>query len=127
MSAICKRCRMEPAAICVKCAGEIILDDSGISQGARDVFAERRRQIEEEGFTAEHDEQWGGSELVHAAICYLDSERGIIRDQYWPWNPTWWKPKDRRRNLLRAAALIIAEIDRLDRLAGEDQEDDIYS
>jgi hypothetical protein len=27
----------------------------------------------------------------------------------------WWKPKDRRRDLVRAAALIIAEIERLDR------------
>jgi len=33
----------------------------------------------------------------------------------WPWDPKWWKPKDRRRDLVRAAALIIAEIDRHDR------------
>lgn len=29
----------------------------------------------------------------------------------------WWKPKDRRRNLVKAGALIVAEIERLDRLA----------
>lgn len=37
--------------------------------------------------------------------------------QLWPasWHPSWWKPKDRRRDLIRAAALIVAEIERLDR------------
>ena len=36
----------------------------------------------------------------------------------WPhtWDASWWKPKDRRRDLVRAGALIIAEIERLDRL-----------
>lgn len=38
----------------------------------------------------------------------------------WPWDREWWKPKDRRRNLVRAAALLIAEIERLDR--AEDKE-----
>jgi hypothetical protein len=31
------------------------------------------------------------------------------------WDRDSWKPKDRRRNLVRAAALLIAEIERLDR------------
>jgi len=30
------------------------------------------------------------------------------------WAREWWKPKDRRRDLIRAAALIVAEIERLD-------------
>jgi hypothetical protein len=33
--------------------------------------------------------------------------------QWWPWSFEWWKPKDRIRNLVRAGALIAAEIDRL--------------
>lgn len=35
----------------------------------------------------------------------------------WPWDQSWFKPKDRRRDLVRAGALIVAEIDRLDRSA----------
>lgn len=37
----------------------------------------------------------------------------------WPraWDLERWKPKDRRRDLIRAAALIVAEIERLDRAA----------
>lgn len=35
----------------------------------------------------------------------------------WPWDWAWWKPKNPRRDLVRAAALIIAEIERLDRAA----------
>jgi hypothetical protein len=36
---------------------------------------------------------------------------------FWPWPPEWWKPCDRRANLVRAAALLIAEIERIDRAA----------
>jgi hypothetical protein len=35
--------------------------------------------------------------------------------QIWPWDRKWWKPTDRRRDLVKAAALILAEIERLDR------------
>jgi hypothetical protein len=38
-------------------------------------------------------------------------------EDLWPWHDDWWKPKDRRRDLIRAAALIVAEIERLDRAA----------
>jgi hypothetical protein len=34
------------------------------------IAAERKRQIEEEGWTAEHDEQWKKGELAKAAMCY---------------------------------------------------------
>ncbi|MGY0790895.1 hypothetical protein ACW7BJ_16135 [Azospirillum argentinense] len=37
------------------------------------------------------------------------------RPQIWPWGARWWKPKDPRRDLVRAGALIAAEIERLDR------------
>jgi len=36
----------------------------------------------------------------------------------WPWAEKWWKPKNERRDLVKAAALILAEIERLDRAAG---------
>jgi hypothetical protein len=43
-------------------------------------------------------------------------ERKLI-DHVWPWSREWWQPKDRRRDLVRAGALIVAEIERLDRAA----------
>ena len=35
----------------------------------------------------------------------------------WPWTSEWWKPSTRRRMLVKAAALILSEIERLDRAA----------
>ena len=97
--------------------------------GANRIAAERQRQIEVEGWDAEHDrghaEDGSGSEaLVWAAICYATppSERRVKVTPYfgesdipivWPWHPKWWKPSDRVRDLEKAGALIAAEIDRL--------------
>lgn len=92
-----------------------------MGRAALDVIAERRRQIETEGWTAEHDDQHGEGQLATAAGCYV-----LYSDVYplagdpppaWPWDDVWWKPKDYRRDLVRAAALIVAEIERLDRAA----------
>ena len=35
----------------------------------------------------------------------------------WPWDPHWFKTSSRRRDLIKAGALILAEIERLDRMA----------
>ena len=35
-----------------------------------------------------------------------------ITPPHWPWALNWWKPKDRRRDLIRAGALIVAELER---------------
>lgn len=83
----------------------------------RDVAAERRRQIEAEGWTPEHDDQHDSGEMASAAVCYVI---GRGNGWWWPWHDAWWKPKDRRRNLVKAGALILAEIERLDR-AGKEQ------
>lgn len=103
-----------------------------------EIAAERRRQIEAEGWTAEHDGGHNKGELAFAACSYamnaaLASKfvgNGTIRPDKieasaaatpapfgWPWSREWWKPKGRRRDLIRAAALIVAEIERLDRAA----------
>jgi hypothetical protein len=82
-----------------------------------EIAAERRRQIEIEGWTDIHDDEHNDGALALAAGCYcLDEPRqyGIV-PAAWPWSAKWWKPKDKRRNLVRAAALIVAEIERLDR------------
>lgn len=88
-----------------------------------DVLHERERQISEEGWTPAHDDQHKNGEMAKAAACYLACD-GNSTDRYavmlWPmeWDLKWWKPKDRRRNLVRAGALVLAEIERLDRLNG---------
>lgn len=98
-----------------------------------EVASERRRQIEVEGWTPEHDDQHDCREMAQAAACYAeqyvgrqwtynDAEYGP--DYYqadephadWPWDESWWKPKSPRRDLIRAAALLVAEIERLDRM-----------
>ncbi|MCY2697597.1 hypothetical protein [Acinetobacter baumannii] len=38
-----------------------------------------------------------------------------LRLRWWPFADTFWKPKSPRQDLVRAAALLIAEIERLDR------------
>ena len=36
---------------------------------------------------------------------------------FWPFTLAWWKPvQDNRRNLIKAGALILAELERLDRM-----------
>lgn len=93
-----------------------------------EIAAERKRQIGEEGWTPAHDDAHRKGELAGAAACYtmfgLEHQIGnihlatrvstLVRD-LWPWSLSWWKPKDRRRDLIRAAAMIVAEIERLDR------------
>lgn len=92
--------------------------------GATLIAEERRRQIEQEGWTPEHDDEWDRHQLVGAAVCYalegiaLPAEMKRRIDRLWCWSAEWWKPKDRIRDLVRAGALIAAEIDRLQR-AGE--------
>lgn len=104
-----------------------------------DITRERQRQVEEEGWSLAHDDEHGDGELATAAACYAlePSERAMegghwtyggrdpelskwvgSRPQLWPWRADWWRPSSRRRDLIKAAALIVAEIERLDRLAG---------
>ena len=84
-----------------------------------EIAAERRRQIEVEGWTPEHDDAHNKGEMASAAACYAVGDYAV-RDPnkwitLWPWDRAWWKPTTRRRNLIKAAALIVAEIERLDR------------
>jgi len=87
------------------------------------ITAERVRQVTEEGWTPEHDEQHERHALASAAECYLN--RAFYTGPFegppdgmprWPWDLAWWKPvKDDGgiRNLVKAGALIAAEIDRI--------------
>ena len=82
------------------------------------IAAERQRQIEEERRSLGRDaEVYTDGEFVDAAMCYAsqDSEQHWS----WPWSDEWWNPSDDPvRNLVKAGALIAAEIDRLQREVG---------
>ncbi|HDU8094773.1 TPA: ead/Ea22-like family protein, partial [Klebsiella pneumoniae] len=86
---------------------------------AADVLAERKRQVTAEGWTPGHDDEYEHGELADAAGCYaLSSELFDCAGEPprpWPWPDEWWKPTNRRRDLVKAGALILAEIERLDR------------
>jgi hypothetical protein len=103
---------------------------------AEELLAERMRQIRREGWTADHDDEHRDGGLAMAAACYAaiaaatvghaaaSAARPTVADDVlafvqrcWPWAVEWWKPKHPRRDLMRAGALIVAEIERLDRLA----------
>lgn len=82
------------------------------------IAAERRRQVTMEDWTPAHDDTHRNGEMARAAACYaLQHTRVSGRAIRWPWARSWWKPKNPIRDLVRAGALIAAEIDRLQRLA----------
>lgn len=80
------------------------------------VIAERRRQIEVEGWSAEHDDGHAPGILARAGAAYALGD-GATPPPCWPWTGAWWKPTphDPRRRLVKAAALIVAEGERFDR------------
>lgn len=91
-----------------------------MAQAIYDVLAERLRQVDDEGWTADHDDAHSHGQMAGAALCYLAEDiphwaREQAHGCYWPWDADWWKPGDHRRNLVKAGALILAEIERLDR------------
>ena len=101
---------------------------NGMTRAARDVLAERQRQIEVEGWTPENDDAYQSGDIADAAACYAMTSPRMRGDRSapfdWPWAGRWWKPTDRRRNLVKAGALILAEIERLDRATTRAQEGD---
>ncbi|MDQ6250580.1 hypothetical protein NG728_29220 [Klebsiella pneumoniae] len=97
---------------------------STVTAAAADVLAERKRQVTTEGWTPEHDDQHVNFEMAIAgglyAISAVDSHHKLRNSapSAWPWDRKWWKPDGPRRDLVKAGALILAEIERLDRAAG---------
>lgn len=99
------------------------------------IAQERRRQIDPEGYSPEHDQHHGNGSLAWAAACYAAPDtvwRVVERDlsdqdgehhelrYYEPWPRSWRRTvnltpttDDRVRELVKAGALIAAEIDRL--------------
>lgn len=81
-----------------------------MSRAIIDVMTERQRQIDEEGYDLERDKRYVLGELSMGAVAYV-----VQSEWLWPWPADCFKPKDRRRDLVRAAAMIIADIERMDR------------
>lgn len=98
---------------------------NSVPQAWLDVQAERRRQITAEGWTPEHDDEHADGQMAQAAGCYALHAGGIGTDWpdgrqngaalFWPWDKDSWKPTTPRRDLVKACALALAEIERLDR------------
>ncbi|WP_260472299.1 hypothetical protein [Pseudomonas aeruginosa] len=94
-----------------------------VPQAWLDVQAERRRQVEVEGWTPEHDDAHSHGEMARAAACYAlagssapnDGTAALMVSLAWPWDEQWWKPSTARRDMVKACALALAEIERLDR------------
>jgi hypothetical protein len=93
--------------------------------GVELIKQERARHIVI-GFNVAHDDEHCMGELAAAAICYavlaVDKEIREVEStdafmfEWWPMEKEWWKPsEDNVRNLVKAGALIAAEIDRLQR------------
>lgn len=104
------------------------------------ISIERRRQVEKEGWDSQHDSDHYNYELTKAAICYAQraTKEGmcIWNDRVpdmWPFEAKSWKPEpripgsplikaeDAVKMLIKAGALIAAEIDRIQNLPIIDQ------
>lgn len=104
------------------------------------IARERARQVSEEGYSAKHDDEHDGGQLAMAAACYAsaaaceriytrrDHANGTSYDDPFPWRGHDSRPRKGNvlmvddvpddvaiRLLVKAGALIAAEIDRLQR------------
>lgn len=92
------------------------------------IKAERERQVSVEGYTLEHDDVHRKGQIAAAAACYampvdvrpceFSGRATRWMPIHWPWSHVDWRPTpfDRVRELVKAGALIVAEIERLQRL-----------
>jgi Family of unknown function (DUF6527) len=101
------------------------IEETTMKTGIELIAAERERQITAEGWSAAHDDEHDHCELSAAADCYMATAALQVMggcgpddcQDHWPWDGSWWKPSyDPIRNLVKAGALIAAEIDRLQRM-----------
>lgn len=91
-----------------------------MKNGLELIAEERKRQIEVEGWTLEHDKKYKNNELFYAACCYYAAQRNRALQpnmnpyeapDEWPFDKSWWKPSpdDRIRELVKAGALFFAD------------------
>ncbi|MBW6161980.1 hypothetical protein [Pseudomonas aeruginosa] len=94
-----------------------------VPQAWLDVQAERRRQVEVEGYHGFRDNHYISYELSKAARAYIEVSWHALsgglpckKPESWPWMAGF-KWSDGRTMLVKACALALAEIERLDRAA----------
>jgi hypothetical protein len=94
--------------------------------GIQQIEDERLRQVEAEGYTSEHDDRYVNDELKRAGACYEgigasgEYDPNVSPPADWPWAPEWWKPQGGAiRCLVKAGALYLAEMHRLERMCGK--------
>lgn len=94
-----------------------------VPQAWLDVQAERRRQVEVEGYHGFRDNHYISYELSKAARAYIEVSWHALsgglpckKPESWPWMAGF-KWSDGRTMLVKACALALAEIERLDRTA----------
>ena len=103
--------------------------------GAGQITTERERQVWDEGWTNEHDDKYtegqmavaGGCYAYHSTEPYLGCQqqyRNTLPPPDWPWDAKWWKPISPSRDLIRAGALMAAEVDRRKRALFREKKDD---
>ena len=98
--------------------------------GIEAIANERRRQVQGEGWSPDHDDDYVSGELAAASACYalnaicpadLAAKQKVeaFIAETWPWPISWWKPsQDPSRDLEKAGALAAADHDRRARAAG---------
>jgi len=81
------------------------------------IADERDRQLKVEGWTIQHDDTYRHGELARAAACYAltAADSYAFSTLAWPWVNSSFKPKGAHRDLVRAGALIVAELERITR------------
>lgn len=94
---------------------------------AVELFDERMRQVVKERYSHDGDDQYRKGELGDAAASYCITAEKYVAGM-WPWDDGSFKPDGEpmptRHDLVRAGALIIAEIERIDRAATADEPKD---
>jgi hypothetical protein len=94
----------------------------------QEIHDERKRQVDVEGWTPEHDDAHDDAQMLRAAVLYYHhatrpadwplAMRADGAPVGWPWEAAGWKPKDPRRTLIVAGALCLAERERIYRRYG---------
>ena len=85
---------------------------SDTNRALKEIKTERQRQIKQLGCSEILDDRYVDAQLAIAAAAYLTLNKSL-----WPFDLQWWRPASGyRRRLVKAGALIIAEIERLDRI-----------
>jgi len=124
-------CKFEELSVAWMPGGAAVLD----GQALRDLLAERLNQVEQHGFTLEHDLGHSPEALARAAESYaLTAQRQLMgaadamqQPSIWPFERESWNPRDARTNAIKAAAIMWALADRLDHAPRDSGDDKVCS